>query len=271
MYNSMYIAVAIGYGVLGYLAGWQRWQQWAWGHRFFWFGMGCVWALHASALHASISGQNEINLDVATAVSLLVAMAVAVYTIGQRGFWGHSTKEMYRFWHMSLVPSGIAAALPLLWPHSHPLILGGSAWTRVHWWIGLLSVATLCVATLQATWLAHWGQRLKIAPGEFDSAPSLLALEKALFVWVWISFGLLTIAVISGMFFSEQLWGYPFRWSHKVMFTMATWGLLAWMLWRRWREGIRGHTVARWLQWSCALVVLGYVGSKFVLEVLLKR
>ncbi len=270
MYMSMYVWVAMGYLALGTLAGLARWQAWSKSTTFFGFGMVIVWLLHAIALKGSIFIANEINLDVATAFSLLVALSVAVYTIGQKGFWKISIREMYRFWHLFLIPAACISAFPLLWQHSHFLISGGSPWMRAHWWIGLLSLAMLNVATLQAIWLAHHGKHLKTSPAEFENTSSLLSLERSLFIWIWSSFGLLTITIISGTLFSEQL-GYTPHWSHKVMFTLLTWCLLAHLLWRRSREGIRGYVVARQLTWSYGLIVAGYLGSKFVLEVLLKR
>ncbi|MES2205265.1 MAG: cytochrome c biogenesis protein CcsA [Pseudomonadota bacterium] len=270
MYMNMYVWVAIGYLVLGILASLPRWHIWSKGSTFFWFGMAIVWLLHTFALKNSIFIDHEINLDVATAFSLLVALSVGVYTIGQKGFWKISIKEMYRFWHLFLIPAACISAFPLVWQHSHFLISGGSVWMRTHWWIGLLSLAMLNVATLQAIWLAHRGKYLKTSPAEFENTPSLLSLERSLFIWIWSSFALLTITIISGTIFSEQL-GYAPHWSHKVMFTLITWCLLAHLLWRRSREGVRGYVVAKQLTWSYALIILGYLGSKFVLEVLLKR
>ena len=43
------------------------------------------------------------------------------------------------------------------------------------------------------------------------------------------------------------------------------------LLWGRWRWGWRGRTAVRMLYAAGALLLLGYVGSHFVLEVILRR
>jgi ABC-type uncharacterized transport system permease subunit len=271
----MFTMTAVSYLILGYITGKEQWQKWVAGYFWFTICLSLTWVIHAIGLYRSILRPNGINLDVATAGSLLTNLAVAVYMIGQQGFWGDSKKEMYRFWHHTLPCFAVTTILPGLWPGAH-LVAEGSPLTTIHWWIGLLSLTILGVATLQATWLAHWGTRLKQNPAEFNEAPSLLALENALFIWVWISFILLSITIGSGIIFSEQLFGHPFqssshRISHKVLLTWITWFLLGVILWKRHYQGIRGYTAARWLQWSSGFAILGYLGSKFVLEILLKR
>lgn len=269
--KSLYIIVGIGYAALGSIAGIKKWNDTPYSQPIFWSSLFCIWLLHGYTLHKTILQNDIIQLNVATSVSLLVALAIAIYTIGQYGHWAYASKQMYRFWHLTLIPSALFAVLPSIWSHSHPLITEGSFWARIHWWIGLLSIATLCVATIQAEWLMHWSKRLKKMPHDFDAAPSLLVLERGLFGWITISFLLQSSTIITGTFFSEQLWHHAFKWSHKILFALITWLFLCILLWRRHREGIRGHAVALWLRWSCAFAILGYIGSKFVLEVLLHR
>ena len=101
--------------------------------------------------------------------------------------------------------------------------------------------------------------------------PPLLALERLLFQVLWAGFALLTLTVFSGVLFSEQLFGRPVALSHKTVFALMSWLIFAALMWGRWRHGWRGRLAVRWTLAGFVLLLLAYVGSKFVLEVLLHR
>jgi ABC-type uncharacterized transport system permease subunit len=71
--------------------------------------------------------------------------------------------------------------------------------------------------------------------------------------------------------FSEQLFGTPFKWDHKTVFTMLSWGLFGLLLAGRVWRGWRGKTALRFTLTGFATLLLAYVGSRFVLEVILHR
>jgi ABC-type uncharacterized transport system permease subunit len=60
------------------------------------------------------------------------------------------------------------------------------------------------------------------------------------------------------------------RWTHKNVFTLLSWIVFAALLLGHWRLGWRGRRGAH-AQRRRALLLLGYVGSRFVMEVLLGR
>jgi ABC-type uncharacterized transport system permease subunit len=55
------------------------------------------------------------------------------------------------------------------------------------------------------------------------------------------------------------------------VFSVAGWLAFAILLFGRWRYGWRGRRALRWIIAGTVLLVLGYLGSKFVTEVLLQR
>ena len=75
----------------------------------------------------------------------------------------------------------------------------------------------------------------------------------------------------SGIVFSETLFGRPMRADHKTVFAVLSWVTFGWLLAGRWLWGWRGRTAVRWTLGGFVLLVLAYVGSRFVLEVLLGR
>ena len=94
----------------------------------------------------------------------------------------------------------------------------------------------------------------------------LLQLERLTFRFVEAGFVLLTLTLVLGMF-TMAAW----RWEHKTVFSLLAWLVFAALLVGRRRRGWRGRQATRWLYAGAALLLLAYVGSRFVLEVVLGR
>ena len=84
-----------------------------------------------------------------------------------------------------------------------------------------------------------------------------------------LGFVSLTIALLSGMLFSEYVFGHAFTWTHKIIFGLASWVIYAAILVLRWRQGARGKKIAMAVIVGFVLLMLAYAGSKFVLEIVL--
>jgi ABC-type uncharacterized transport system permease subunit len=84
---------------------------------------------------------------------------------------------------------------------------------------------------------------------------------------------LLSATLLAGWFFTETLYGFGkgWKWDHKTVFSLLSWLAFAALLLGRARFGWRGRKAVRVLYLGAALLLLGYVGSRFVLEVVLGR
>ena len=82
---------------------------------------------------------------------------------------------------------------------------------------------------------------------------------------------LLTAALASGMVFSKELFGKPATLNHKTVFSVLAWLLFGVLLAGRWRWGWRGRRALRSVVLGSVLLLIGYAGSKFVLEIILGR
>ena len=67
------------------------------------------------------------------------------------------------------------------------------------------------------------------------------------------------------------LFGKPASFTHKTLFSFLGWLTFGILLYGRWRFGWRGRRALYWILAGTALLVLGYLGSKFVSEILLGR
>jgi len=101
----------------------------------------------------------------------------------------------------------------------------------------------------------------------------LLALERLTFRFVEAGFLMLTASLAAGAYFAMSFYqDHPgAALNHKTMFSALAWIIFAGLLLgRRWR-GWRGRQALRVLYLGAGLLLLGYLGSRFVLEVILGR
>ena len=175
----------------------------------------------------------------------------------------------------------MAVVLPSAFPGNMVALAGKSDWFLAHIAISILAYSTLTIAAFHAVLMVLQESRLHTRPGPaaqsgwfglaLDRLPALLTMEKLLFRLIAFGFTLLTLTVLSGVVFSEQLFGTPFKWDHKTVFTMLSWLLFGLLLaGRRW-QGWRGRTALSFTLAGFAILLLAYVGSRFVLEVVLHR
>ena len=99
----------------------------------------------------------------------------------------------------------------------------------------------------------------------------LLVLERILFRFIGLGFLMLSLTAVSGIMFSEQVFGQPLRFDHKTVFTLIAWLMFGVLLVGRSRWGWRGRTALRWTLSGFVVLMLAYVGSHFVREVILQR
>lgn len=137
----------------------------------------------------------------------------------------------------------------------------------------LLSLAAYCVllmATLQALFLRLQIRELKhktIHRFWVHKLPSLQTMESLLFDMILVSFVLLSIALGIGFIYVEDLMAQHI--AHKTVFSVLSWLLLGVLLLGNWYAGWRGKRAANLTIYAFILLAIGFVGSKFVLELLL--
>lgn len=134
----------------------------------------------------------------------------------------------------------------------------------------ILAYSLLTIAALQAVLLALQERHLKHhhLGGILRRLPPLQTMERMLFEAIWIGMGLLSLSLVSGLLFIDDLFAQHLV--HKTFFTILAWVVFAVLLWGRHWRGWRGQTAVRWTLVGFTTLMLGYFGSKFVLELLLR-
>jgi ABC-type uncharacterized transport system permease subunit len=100
-----------------------------------------------------------------------------------------------------------------------------------------------------------------------QSLPPLNTMERVLFELIWAGMALLSVSIISGLIFIDNMFAQHL--AHKTVLSFVAWGVLAVLLTGRYRFGWRGMRAVKWTLWGCGFLPLAYFGSKFVLEILL--
>jgi ABC-type uncharacterized transport system permease subunit len=97
----------------------------------------------------------------------------------------------------------------------------------------------------------------------------LESIESGCFQSIVAGFALLTLALVTGAFFIENLFAQHLV--HKVVLAITAWVVFGVLLLGRWRFGWRGRKALRWTLAGYVLLGLSYFGSKLVLEQLLGK
>lgn len=229
--------------------------------------LGMTIALHALLLYRAIFTPAGLNLGLSNAISLMGWLTVTI-------FWLSSFYTDLRGMHSVILPIVAALVMLPLWLPLHRVLPYGSMTAfKLHWAISMLASALLAIGALQALLMAALDRRLHHAAltSFWRSLPPLMTMEKLLFRILGAGFICLTLTVLSGVFFSEELFGRGFKLTHHNVFTLLAWLVFAALLAGRWRYGWRGRTAVRWTLAGFVLLLLAYLGSKIVLEVILHR
>lgn len=224
-------------------------------------------ALHAVLLaHATFAG-GGVYLGVGNAVSVIIWLTVLIY-------WTASFFYRLEGLQVLVVPTAAALSLlPLAFPTGHPLTNTHLAAFKAHLVISLLAYSLFTIASLHVLMMALMERRLHRGnlPQFMQSLPPLLTMERLLFQIIFAGFVLLTLTLGSGILFSEELFGKPMQFTHKTVFGILSWIIFGALLAGRALYGWRGRVAMRWTLAGFLSLFLAYIGSKFVLEVLLQR
>ena len=233
---------------------------------------GAAWLAHGAALAMDLAAPGEPRFGFAMMLSAALWLSVAAYWLENRNLSLDGLRRL-------VMPCACAAAaLPLVFPGSVLPLQGRAPAYGWHIAVAILSYATLTIAAFHAVLMALQESRLHTRQretgwlaGTLDQLPALLTMERLLFRLITIGFVLLTLTLLSGVVFSEQVFGRVLKWDHKSVFAVLSWLLFgALLVGRRWR-GWRGKTALRFTLAGFATLVLAYVGSRFVMEVILHR
>lgn len=239
----------------------------------------CVALLvHGVLLHTTIFPQNAMIFGFAFALS-------AMFWLGAGIYWIESFFFPLDGLRLLVLPLAcVASLLPLLFGGVRVLPYSAAPMFKLHFLIANIAYGLFAIAALHAILMLMVEKRLQNMRGSaarhtsngwltswLDTLPPLLTLEKLLFRLIAAGFVLLTLTLVSGIAFNEQLVDRAFKLDHKTVFAFLSWLMFGALLTARRVSGWRGRAALRWVLASFVALLLAYVGSRFVFEVLLHR
>jgi ABC-type uncharacterized transport system permease subunit len=159
-----------------------------------------------------------------------------------------------------------AVLLALAFP-GDVVIVSYSVYAPLHWTLGIAAYALFGVAVVHAAMLDAAERQMRQKGGAGLLGMPLLSLERLTFLFVEAGFVVLTLAIVIGLLtMGHWRWG-----DHKTVLSLASWATFAALIVGRRTRGWRGRQATRWVYAGAALMLLAYVGSRFVFEVVLQR
>jgi ABC-type uncharacterized transport system permease subunit len=222
-----------------------------------------AWLLHAAVLAWGLLGDPP-RFGFAPALSVTAWLVLTVYAVERQMF-----PQLQARWALAGLGS-VAVLLALAYPGA-PLHVSASPWLPLHWALGISSYGLFAAAVVHAWLMTRAERHIRQAADPHAGLP-LLTLERLTFRFATAGFILLSATLFAGLLFSDALYGKSgLRWDHKTVFSVLAWLVFAFLLLGRLRFGWRGRKAVRFLYIGALLLLLAYAGSRFVLEVVLRR
>ena len=231
------------------------------------------WLLHGGALITGLF-MGLPRFGFAPALSVTAWLVLAVYAVESRFFPALQGQGVLA------ALCAVAVLLPLAFPGA-PLHVTASAWLPLHLALAVASYGLFAAAVAHAALMTRAEKRMRhVLPATAPQGLPLLTLERLTFRFVLAGFVLLSATLLAGWLFGDQLYGqvgataaaaHRRLWDHKTIFSLLAWVTFAALLVGRSRFGWRGPAAVRVLYAGAGLLLLSYVGSRFVLEVILGR
>jgi ABC-type uncharacterized transport system permease subunit len=227
-------------------------------------------ALHGAVLFPSFMAPSLLaesgpNLDFAHAVSLIAWLTGLVYWLASFSTGLQGLPALVAAF------GAVAVLLPLLLPGEHRSTHAMLPLFQAHMIIALIAYSLFTVAAMHAAIMAAQEKHLRqaVQSGLFARLPPLMSMESMLFRLVGAGFVLLTMVVASGLLFALQVHGAALPLNHMTVFGIVSWLVFGGLLLGRRAWGWRGRQAARWTLTGFFFLVLAYLGTRFVAEVIL--
>lgn len=220
---------------------------------------------HALLIYNHVFNQG-VDLSFANSTLLLSWIIVLIYLL-------LNNKSKYQGLEIfTLIPALIIVLVfPLIQP-DHQSIQYYSISASIHIIVAMLGYGLLAFGSIFSLFLLLFEKGLHAETKNssmISSSEPLLDVESKLFQIYWVGFAFLTFTLFSSLFFSNYLFGQSLDWNHKTIFTILAWLSYALVLFGRVQFGWRGKKSIIISLLAFAFLILAYLGTKFVVEIVL--
>ncbi len=223
---------------------------------------GAAMLFHGLLIYQDVYGASGFDLGVYPMLSMTSLSIVAIVMLS-------SLRRPVDNLFIIIFPLAAAAILlAMALPGGYSAHDGVSSGILSHIILSVIAYSLLTIAAVQALLLSFGDslmrhRRLAI----LRNMPSLEAMEQLMFEMLWFGLMFLTLSIVSGFIFLEDMSGPGLI--HHTAITFAAWVVFIILTWGRRQLGWRGAVASRWVLSGFLLLALGYFGSKIVLEIIL--
>ncbi|WP_068828003.1 cytochrome C assembly family protein [Pseudomonas sp. BMS12] len=218
---------------------------------------------HGGSLFMQLHASAGLSLDFFNAASLIAFAVIAITLLA-------CSRIPVENLLLILMPLGsLTVLLAQFLPSGTLTPIDEEAGILAHILLSILAYGLLTIAMFQALLLSLQDYQLKHKhpSGLIRNFPPLQTMESLLFGFLWAGWLLLSLSLLSGWLFFEDLFAQHLV--HKTVLSCIAWSVFAVLLWGRHQLGWRGHKAIRWTLAGFCLLMLAYFGSKLVREFIL--
>ncbi len=204
--------------------------------------------------------KDHFNFSVANTLSLSASLVIICLLI-------LALRRPLQSIFLAAYPAAILSLVAMLaFDDSHYAFSPEESGVMLHIALSILAYSIFCIAGIQAILIHLQNNNLKKRRHAIlqRNLPPLLTMENLLFEMLWSGTLILLLAIVIGFAFVEDLFAQHL--AHKTFFSLAALALFSTLLVGRLRYGWRGMLASHMTLWGVALLMLGFVGSKFVLQ-----
>lgn len=216
--------------------------------------------LHAFVLYSHMFSNSGFQLgffDAASSVAMVISLLVLLMSI----------KRRTEILAVVILPiSAITLLMQSISPSSYMLPYDAPHGLKIHVLVSIIAYSLLGLAASLSIALSLQNRMLHNhhPGGLMKKLPPLQTMEKLLFDSIVAGFIGLTLALLSGGVFLDDIFAQHL--AHKTVLSIIAWLVFAILLAGRYTLGWRGRTAIRWTLSGFVSLMLAYFGSKFVFE-----
>lgn len=220
-------------------------------------------ACHGLGLYPQLFNEHGLWLSFFTSASLIALFIVLLVLVCMK----HLAANLLLAPFQLLAAAAIASSL--LITGDQTLAINETPGVLAHILLSILAYGVISIAVLQSVILLFQEQQLRKRPVSawIRSFPPLQSMESLLFSLLWGGWLLLTLSLVTGWLFLDNLFAQHLV--HKTFLSCLAWTIFTLLLWGRHQLGWRGHKAIRLTLAGFFLLMLAYFGSKLVREFIL--
>jgi len=217
---------------------------------------------HGVAVYLDLYGASGINLGIYPMLSLMAVSIAAIVLISS------FRRPLSNLFIIIFPLAMLSLCLELLKTGTYVPRTDITPGILLHIALSVIAYSLLTIAALQAAMLSFGDYEMKHRNFSIlHHLPPLQTMEALMFEMLWAGLIFLSLSIASGFIFLGDIAGPGLI--HHTVITLAAWLVFAVLLWGRYQLGWRGAIASRWALSGFVLLVVGYFGSKLVLEVIL--